>query len=74
MYTCQCKCCQMGKSSGVLIKELGGCIFEVSFNGGFTVYYQEVQMKTMFISFSFSKKNKLSELDPFVGGNSHLPS
>ena len=31
MYTCQCKGCEMGQSKGVLVKELGGCISEVSF-------------------------------------------
>ena len=38
MYTFQSKVCQMGQSSGVLIKEVCDCISEVSFNRGFTVY------------------------------------
>ena len=28
----------MGQSNGVLFEELGFCVSEVSFNGGFTVY------------------------------------
>ena len=38
MYTCQCERCQMGRTEQWSPVKGGGCILEVSFDRGFTVY------------------------------------